>query len=309
MLVSVIMIFLVLSFTGVAVLDISYSSRTASQETVDNIEVQYALESEINESLWQINSGEDSTVNCEEDGFIINWNADTKVLIISVDTLGVLAEISLNLSEDTHFQRGMASCAGIETNGYDTGIEEENRIRSFDFLPTVDLQYFVDHAVKVHNGNENAWKDDFLANEGIHIFTGNNISIDSVSVNNSTLVFTGKGITFTGTNTIKAPVPVDSADALPALVFVDPDNDFIINENDHIEGAIYCAGQLTIESAALTGPIIADFISLNDDIDILDSEFNEYYRWTLGFGDQDDYDWPKQIGRWKTNTWSKKPNS
>ncbi|MCF7824908.1 MAG: hypothetical protein K9N35_12160 [Candidatus Marinimicrobia bacterium] len=308
MLVAVIMAFVVLSFTGVAVLEVGYSSKSTSLETVENIVLQYEVESSINEALWKINIGEDSLVNFDQDGIICSWDPETQILTVNVDNGDVATEVELDLSEDTHFQRGFASNNTIMTNNFNTGIEEENQLRRFNFLPAVDLEYFYDHKVKVHNGNDASWKDDYLEDEGIHIFTGNNLMIDSVSLENSTLVFTGKGITFTGTNTIKAPLPVDSEDALPALVFLDPDEDFTLSSGDHIEGAIYCAGQLNIENPTLTGPIISKFISLNDDIDLLDDEFSEYYRWTAGFGSKDDYDWPKQINRWNTKSWVRKLN-
>jgi len=45
---------------------------------------------------------------------------------------------------------------------------------------------------------------------------------------------------------------------------------------------------------------------LDDDFDFLDTEHNEYYRWTQGFGQHDSYDWPKQIGRWRIHKWIRK---
>ncbi|NQT63373.1 MAG: hypothetical protein HQ556_10485, partial [Candidatus Marinimicrobia bacterium] len=39
---------------------------------------------------------------------------------------------------------------------------------------------------------------------------------------------------------------------------------------------------------------------------LLDAEHGDRYRWTKGFGNRSDYDWPKQIGRWKTTKWGKK---
>ena len=304
MLVAVIMIFVVLSFTGVAVLDVSYNSRTASLETVDNIKVQYALESEINESLWLINSGEDSLVNEEEDGIITNWDPETEVLTISIDSLGVLTEVNLDLSEDTHFERGLASISNIESNGYSYSTSSTHSSRKFKFMPDVDLQYFIDNAVKIHNGNERSWNKDSLSTEGIHIFTGNNLNVTDINLNNSTLVFTGRNITFSG-NTVKAPVPGESEDALPALLVTDSDVVFTVSSANHVEGAVYCAGELKLENATLTGPVVGELISLLDDVEFIDSDYDDYYRWTAGFGDIDSYDWPKQVSRWTTTKWGK----
>lgn len=309
MLVAVIMFFVVLSFTGVAVLDISYTSKTSSMETVDNILMQYTIESTISESLWKINVGADSLVNMDIDGITVVWDSIEQVLTVDVADFGLESQVALDLSDDTHFERGIASNTDILTNGYTTGIEEENRVRVFNFLPDIDIDFFYDNKVKVHNGNDQSWKSEYLDTEGIHIFTGNNLLLDSISITNSTLVFTGKGITFTGTNSIKAPLPTGSSPALPALIFLSTDEDFTISAGDRVEGAIFCAGQLNIESAQLTGPIVGNVISLNDNIDLMDGDYSEYYRWTEGFGSQEDYDWPKQIGRWKTNTWGKATNS
>jgi len=64
MLVAVIMMFLALSFTGVSVLNVSYLSRSASAETIENIKLQYQMESRINQALWQINTGVRLSCRC-----------------------------------------------------------------------------------------------------------------------------------------------------------------------------------------------------------------------------------------------------
>lgn len=306
MLVAVIMIFVTFTLTGVAVLDLSAVSSMASQETVNNIKLQYAVESSINEALWRINSDVDSLVNTSTDGVICEWDSSTQTLSVDIDRFDMESEIQLDLSQDTHFQRGLASDSPINTYGYSTGVDEDHRLRLFSFMPAVDLHYFLDNALKVHNANQASWKGDEVSGEGIHIFTGNNIEIDSIFLNNSTLVFTGKGITFTGNNTIRAAIPFDSTVALPAIVFTDPETVFTLVAGNRIEGAIYCAGQINLENAVLTGPVVAKTIFLNDDLNLLDGEYAEYYRWALGFGAQNDYDWPKQIQRWKVNKWIRK---
>jgi len=301
MLATVIMFFLVLSFTGVAVLDLSYNSRELSNETVHNIKLQYATESAINEALWLLNSGNDSLVNIDSDNINRIWDSETHTLTVGVEMFDTEYEVQLDLSEDTHFQRGLAASSNITTYGYSTGLEDKHRMRQFDFMPVADLKYFADHATWFHHGNQASWSGEAMTGEGVHIFTGNNLVIDGISLNNSTLVFTGKDITFTGTITIRAPFPVDSMSTLPALVFTNPDNEFTLGAGNHIEGAIYCAGQLNLHNPTITGPVVSQTISLNDDLNILDSEYEAYYRWTLGFGSQDDYDWPKQIHRWKSS--------
>ncbi len=306
MLVAVIMIFVVFSFTGIAVINVSYLSSSATSETIDNIKLQYAVESTVNEALWRINAGEDSLVNISEDGISCVWESGTNVLTVSVEQFEMESEILLDLAQDTHFDRGLSSDSPIYTYGYDVEVEEEHRQRRFSFLPETDLQYFIDNADVIHHGNDKSWKTSSFDIEGIHLFTGNNLDINGISLNNSTFVFTGKGISFSGTNILKAPVPTDSLNALPALVFTHPETEFTISSGNHIAGAIFCAGQIVIQEAVLTGPILAHTIFLNNDLDLLDDEHPQYYRWTDGFGERNDYDWPKQIGRWKTVKWNKK---
>lgn len=304
MLVAVIMAFLVLSFTGVAVLDVAFNSLTVSNTTSDNIVTQYAMESAINEALWRLNVGEDSLANIDLDGTTCTWDSLREVLTVHVNNGKFESEVMLDLSEDTHFDRGMAARNSIQTNGYSVGLSEKYRTRIFNFLPDVDIEYFENEAVKFHHGDDNSWKDNFLTAEGVHIFTGNNLVLDSINVMNSTLVFTGRNIHFYGTNSLRAAIPEDSSAAMPALILTNPDAHLYLDTGDHIEGAIYCAGKISIGNAELSGPIVSDEIELWHNIDLLETEYPEYYRWTEGFGDQDNYDWPKQIGNWKTTSWT-----
>lgn len=303
MLVAVIATFLVLSFTAVAVLEVANTSRIVSNQTVDNIKLQFALETAVNEALWRINCGADSLVNIDQDGVLCVWDSAEQVLTVNVSDGTHESEVELDLSDDIHFERGLASTNIIEFNGHDAGISKKHRSRVFTFLPNADFEYFENNAVKEHNGNQNSWKEDYLDQQGIHIFAGNNLVLDDINMSNSTLVFTGKNITLDESMHISAPIPVDSASALPALVFTNPEANLSLNEGAFIEGAIFCAGRITIDNAILTGPIVGETIILYDDLELLDTEYSEYYGWALGFGAVDEYDWPKQIGRWTSTTW------
>ena len=325
MLVAVLMVFVIFSFTGVAALNISMLSVTTSAETIDNIKLQYAMESSINKSLWRINHGPDSLINVDADGITTEFNPDLNTLSVKVDKFHMESEILLDLSEDTHFDRALASDETIETNGNTTDIDEENRSRDFSFMPEVDLDYYYDNAVAVHSNWFRSWdgdsehEDDEAFAEGIHIFTGSFIELKDMDLSNCTLVFTGRFVIFSNSNTINAPIPADSTDALPALVFTNPSNYFIVaaegsqnEKEDVINGAIYTAGTIILKKGELSGPIIGKTISLEDgvgysnDIRFRDTEHPWFYRWTAGFRAKSEYDWPKQIGRWKTMKWNKK---
>ena len=316
------MIFTIFSFTGVAVLNVSYLSNTNSMDTINNIKLQYATESSINEALWRINTGVDSLVNTNIDGIATIWEPTTNILSVNVDKFEMESEILLDLSEDTHFDRALASDETIDTDGNTPDFDDENRSRFFTFMPEVDLDYFTDNAVAIHNESWHEFKDldeNDLGGEGIHIFTGWFIEFDDMTLNNSTVVFTGKYIHFQDNNIINAPVPVDSADAMPALVFTRSDSYFEIeaegtgyDKGDKINGAIYTAGTIVLKKGEISGPIVGKTIRMEDGEDYAnhihfkDTEHRHHYRWHKGFKHKKDYDWPKQIGRWKTMKWNKK---
>ena len=325
MLVAVLMVFVIFSFTGVAVLNVAYLSSSTSAETVNNIKLQYAMESSINRSLWRINNGPDSLINANTDGITTEFNPVLNTLCVKIDKFQMESEILLDLSEDTHFDRALASDETITTNGNETDMDEENASRFFTFMPEVDLDYFTDNAVAVHTNWFKSWdgdsehEDDEAFAEGIHVFTGSFIELRDMTLNNCTLVFTGRFVIFSNSNTINAPVPADSANAMPALVFTNPSNYFLVaaeganhDKEDVINGAIYTAGTIILKKGELSGPIVGKTVSLEDgmgyanNIRFRDSEHPWFYRWTAGFKNKSHYDWPKQIGRWKTKKWNKK---
>ncbi len=193
------------------------------------------------------------------------------------------------------------------------------------FLPEVDLDYFMDNAVSVSKKpvkpkkskkdkkkgkkNKKGYDDDVIyLQDGIHVFTGNNIKVENIHLNSGTLVFTGKKISFRGDNVINAPA-ADSTGAMPALIFTHPKQNFEMysdNEAETIIGAIYCAGSIELHNGNLSGPVLAKSVYLWDDINFLDAENPNYYQWNHGFGDREDYDFPKKIKRWNQKKWGKK---
>ena len=338
MLVAVLMMFIVFSFTGVAILNVAYLSTSASAETVNNIKLQYAMESSVNESLWRMNNGPDSLININTNGIETLFDPLLNTLNVKIDKFQMESEILLDLSEDTHFDRALSSDESINTNGFAADIDKQNRSRFFPFLPEVDLEYFMDNAVAIHSesfhkfeggkGNSKGKKkgkdkgkkgDDDKMAPGIHVFTGSYIEFKNMNLANHTLVFTGRFIEFKDRNNIDAPIPVDSADAMPALVFTNPQSFFEIDgegkhneKEDVIFGAIYTAGTIVLKNGQVSGPIVGNSISFELDNDFenhirfKDTEHPHYYRWHKGFKGKDHYDWPKQIGRWKTKSWNKK---
>ena len=311
MLVAVIMSFLVLSLTGVAVLEVAHASKSSSLETAKNIKLQYQVESSINRALWKINIGADSLVNMDQDGVSCTWDDSTQILTVNVDNYGMETEVDLDLSDDAHFNRGIAAQEEITFDGTTAALSDEHKTRSnFNFLPEADIDYFMDNAVEVHSNSWHSWHDETLA-DGIHVFTGSFISLDDITINSGTLVFTGRFIFFTGSNHITAP-PSDTNGAKAALVFTNSQTSFVLqslNGEETILGAIYCKKNITLINGNISGPIIAQKVYVNENFDFLDAENVEYFQWTQGFGNKSNYDWPKQLGRWRTTKWEKKHKS
>ena len=312
MLVAVIMIFVVFSFTGVAVLDLSTTSSIAALETIDNIKLQYDVESAVNEALWLINTDADSLVNSDADGVTTVWDDATQVLTVTVDKYNMESEIQLDLSTDTHFDRGIAAEGTITLDGNDPGLSDVRQIRSnFQFMPEVDMDYFYAHAAEVHTETGSWWNyaefEDMTLADGIHIFEGDYVTLDNITLNSGTIVFTGRHIRLRYENHITA-TPADSTGAYPALVFTDPAEAFTLyspEASETIMGAIYCNNTITLQNGNVSGPILGHDVSLSADFNILDTENDQYYQWTHGFGDQNNYDWPKQIDRWTITKWVK----
>jgi hypothetical protein len=208
----------------------------------------------------------------------------------------------LQLEEDYHFQRAMASMNWIETYSYTIGEEPEHRPReNFEFLPTVDEAYWLSEADSIYTDNSRTFYDSDLI-EGILVFTGSGINFQDIDVENTTMVFMGNGtVDFYRNNTVKA-ARTDST-VFPALVFTDSTAYFFINEwfysrIDKIEGAIFSLGTIILRRGELSGPIVGRNIIVWSNMDFEDDDNPEYYAWPEGFGSFDSYDWPKQIVQW-----------
>ena len=306
MLIAVLIIFLVLSFTSIADLSVSLSANSTSNKmmSVEDIKQQYSIESNINKALWKINSGEDDLVNLTAGGVTIAWDADNYLLSIGTETENTESEVLLNLEENAPFSNAISSRTPIRMNGYFVDSEDEHPVQQVAQLPTLDPTYFIVNRTVIHHGDETTWSKQSLQIEGVHIFLGNNLKISGLNLENSTLLFLGDDIVFSGRNTINAPPPVDSLPAVPAVVFMNPQTEFTLRYGTHIEGAVYCAGHLDIENAALSGPVLANSVTLTGNVDIRDDLHPEFYRWNMGFGHQPDYDWPKYVSRWKAMKWN-----
>lgn len=303
MLVAVLTMFLVFTMSGVAVLNLSTFTALESQNAVQSLKNQYDVESSVNVAMWKINNVSDTFGSYEDGNVTVEYDSLTNELVASIDRFDKTYEIAMDLSDDHHFNRGIAATDSITLNDNNLTVAADHSTRKFNFLPDADIDYFTDNATQVHTGYFKSFSGDTL--NGIHIFTGSFLWLEDMVVN-GTLVFTGRFITFAGSMTITAQA--DTNYAYPALVFTNASERVEIGtldpaDTDRISGAIYAKGSiLLMENAELTGPVIGRVVSLDDDYDFLDSENNKYYKWTRGFGEYGNYSWPKHIGRWRVHS-------
>ena len=294
MLAAVLTLFFVFTFTGVAVLDLSSFTALENQDAVQSLKNQYNVESAVNVALWKINNV-DSLAEYSDGYVTVAYDTTDMELVVGVDRYDKNYEVAVDLSEDHHFNRGIAARDSIIWNGHSAGLNDDRKHRKFNFLPEADLDYYLDNAVAVHSENFHTYSDDTLA-PGIHVFTGSFISLENIKVQ-GTLVFTGRYVWLLGGNEVEAPVSAENSYA--ALVFTNDKQSTNLTD-DEIKGPIYAKNKVRIHgNAKLSGPVVARTVELEDDINILDDENPQYYKWNNGFGNHSDYTWPKHIGRWR----------
>jgi hypothetical protein len=302
---------MILTVTGVAMVEFSFYGKSEAMDAVHTIQNQYTLESHVNKALWRVNTFADDEVSYQDGNVSVNFDTTTQRLIVGVSQYDQTRAVMADMVEDNHFRHALAASDSLLLNGYTVGAESHRSPKGeFRFLPTLDLQYFLDSAVAVHEEDyfwydQNDFEDEHGENiEGIHVFTGDDPFLNSVTLHNSTLVFTSEWVHFYKDNDIRAAK--DSTNQLPAVVLTHPDVLFSVNREfrrqDNIEGAIWCAGKVRLTRGDLTGPVIANRIEVLRDMDFKDDEHPEYYVWGTGFGEYSSYDWPKVIVNW-TEAW------
>jgi len=288
----------IFSATGLGVLNLATIVNLDTQEAVEKVQSQVEVESFANIALWRVNAGGDNLGTFSSGDLSATFDSTTKSLSVSKTVGDEQTSLYIGLEEDYHFKRAVATSGTFYTYGHTVEPEPQHQVRSqMGFLPQVDLQYFLDNAAKIHYENSKTFHTSDLV-EGINVFMGDNLTMDRLDMENTTLVFTGEHTDFWKRNQIES----GSGD-MPALVFTNPNSDFIFygfwsSYRDIIEGAVYSAGTIRLWNGALSGPVVAQTVILGDDMDFTDDEHGEYYQWQQGFGAYADYDWPKQINQW-----------
>lgn len=288
----------IFSATGLGVLNLATIVNLDTQEAVKTVQNQVEVESFANIALWRVNAGGDNLGTYSSGDLSATFDSTTKSLSVTKMVDGEATSLYIGLEEDYHFKRAVATSGTFYSNGLSVEPEPQHQVRSqMGFLPQADLQYFVDNAAQIHYDNSRTYHTADLS-EGINVFMGSGLTFDRVSMENTTLVFAGTNIDFWKRNVIKS----GSGD-MPALVFTNPNSDFTFygfwsSYRDIIEGAVYSAGTVRLWNGTLSGPVVAETVVLNRDMNFTDDENSQFYQWQNGFGAYDDYDWPKQIDQW-----------
>ncbi len=289
----------IFSATGLGVLNLATIVNLDTQTAVEKVRDQVEVESFANVALWRINTGGDNLGSYSAGDLTATFDSTSQKLSVIKSDGDEQTGLVLSLEEDHHFKRAVATSGTFYTQGNTVSPEPQHQVRSqVGFLPTVDINYFMNIADEIHYDNSRTFRDWDLS-EGVHVFEGNNLIFESVDLENTTLVFTGTNIDFWKHNVIKA----DEGGDMPALVFTNPNSDFTFygywsTYRDEIEGAIYSAGTIRMYNGILSGPVVARTAVLERSMNFTDDEHGEYYQWQNGFGAYEDYDWPKQVQEW-----------
>jgi len=291
----------IFSATGLGVLDLATVVNVDTQKAVQKVQDQIEVESLANVALWRVNTGGDNLGNFSSGDVTAAYDSAAMRLSILRTKDGETTGVVLDLEEDSHFKRAVATQYGIDFNDGKTISEEpEHRLRTnMEFLPQVDWSYLNAHAAQeIWMWNDHVHQGDLV--EGINIIHGSYLDIHNVDMEDVCLVFTGYDIQLKDDVELKAMkiggIP------LPALILTNQYNNTHFDQGHgdeiKIEGAIYSAGYVRLHEGEYTGPVIARTARICRDLDMLDDEGSEYYQWNLGFGNYEDYDWPKQVQEW-----------
>ena len=118
MLAAVLTMFMIFSLSGVAVLNLSTHTAIENQQAVQSLKNQYSVESAVNVGIWRINNVDGGFGTYTDGPVTVAFDTTTEELVASIDRYDRVYTVSLDLSEDHHFNRGIAAIEPIEQNGH-----------------------------------------------------------------------------------------------------------------------------------------------------------------------------------------------
>ncbi|NQT62900.1 MAG: hypothetical protein HQ556_08090, partial [Candidatus Marinimicrobia bacterium] len=234
----------IFSATGLGVLNLAAVVNLDTQAAVQTVQDQVEVESLANVALWRVNAGGDTLGTFSVGDVSAAYDTTLQRLTVTKTTDGETMGLMLDLEEDSHFKRALATQYDIDfDDGNTIGEEPIHQLRiNMEFLPQVDMAYLVANAAQVTwMWNEHIHNDDIV--EGINIFHGSFLDIHDVDKENVTLVFTGYDIQ--PKDDVKLKAPIIGGVPLPVIILTNPWNDTHFDQGYgdeiHIEGAIYSA--------------------------------------------------------------------
>jgi len=286
----------IFSATGLGVMNLATIVNLDTQSAVEKVQNEVEVESFANVALWRVNTGDDQLGTYTIGDVTANYDSTLMRLAVIKEADGETSGVILDLEQDTHFDRAVATKYGIDYNDKTAGEGPDHQLRhGFGFLPQIDINYFIENAAQEDWGSAKHIHNDDLV-EGINIFYGNHLDIHNVERENVTMVFLGWDIELKDDVIVSAHMVGENP--LPAMIFLNSnDVHFDQGSGDQIiiEGAIYSTGHVRLHEGTFSGPVVANTARICRDIDMSDDLNEKYYGWSVGFGDIADYDWPKQI--------------
>ncbi|MFA6742838.1 MAG: hypothetical protein WCS36_01390 [Candidatus Neomarinimicrobiota bacterium] len=264
----------------------------------------WRAEGGLNLALWRINHGSDTYATFSNDEVSVVY--DSTALILSSTGVAGSAQCRLDveLYIDNPFNHILSYCTSIDVQG-DLVISycEGKGLSQYDNLPTVDLNYYYHIADYYYYGDQSF--SDTLP-DGIHFIDGK-VEMKNGTSLNGTLIVT-KGVTFKYGVTINAQLIPGTDIYYPAVICADTvqtEVDITGHSNLNIIGMVYSTGKVSFKNGSfLTGPIIANIVESQGDVEINDSGQTIYYHCPPGFSpyvDQDNNQKRVVRGSWQRN--------
>lgn len=293
--------FLTMTVLGTAFLTLAAFEGQHSARQEQRAAAFFLAEGGLNLALWRINHGPDLYGTFSADGVSVVYDSITYNLSATGSSGPVFCQMDVTLFKDHPFNHIVAYCSELDTQNYYLAYRQGHGIAHFAELPEIDLGYYFAIADYYYSSDQTF---SGAMSNGIHFIDGG-VTMKNGTTLNGTLIAT-EGIRFLGSVTINAQQMPDSSLYYPAIIAGDTaktEIDITGNPQLVVNGIIFSTGTVIFRGRHLTGPIVADKVTLKSGVDINDVGVTTYYQYPPGFSPQDEFDWPKEVlsGSWQRN--------
>ena len=293
----VLIFFLVMTIIGIALLTMASQEAVLFEKQLDKAKAFRMAESGIDIALWRINSGSNYLGTFSNDSISVTYDS-TSMVLNSTGTSGSHQQtLSVNLYEDHPFNHIVSYSGTLDTSNFSMDVVSGHEVKSFDALPTIDLNYFIGIADHIDT-TDMTFQAASL--NGIYVVLGD-VTMKNGTVLNGTMVLTGS-IRFIGHVEIHAQQIPDTNIYYPALVALDTsqtlESEIYGFPNLIVEGAIYCSNFVILKGGTISGPIVAKDIVLMANVEIDDEGSDKYYNTFPGVEEEEKLDKYIDRGSW-----------